>query len=206
MMSNRVLSFTTRRLSQQLFKPIAAFSSTPSNPDIYSKITFLGTGKMAQAMMSPLIERNLQSPSSITAYDVSNSALARVEELYPGISTASSIPEAVTDSQLIVYAVKPQNVDKVHQEIARAKFEIGGVRDDATILSVAAGKPIGSFAPSGVERIARSMPNTPAQSELSFCKCFCTSFFVVDPFYLTYTCFYFLCTDSWSRCYCMELH
>ena len=67
---------------------------------------------------------------------------------------------------MIVYAVKPQNVDKVNAEIWRAKTELGGVRDDATILSVAAGKPIQTFVRgSGIERIARSMPNTPAQSE-----------------------------------------
>lgn len=112
--------------------------------------------------MSPLINRNLQQPPSITAFDVSDSALANVANLYPGISTASSIGEAVIDSELIVYAVKPQNVDKVHGEIYKA-VQRGDVREDATILSVAAGKPIESFLGSGIERIARSMPNTPAQ-------------------------------------------
>ncbi|KAL7483456.1 hypothetical protein ACHAW6_009126 [Cyclotella cf. meneghiniana] len=165
MMSNNLLSFATRRVPHRLRSPTSQlFSTTPNPSDIFSKITFLGTGKMAQAMMSPLIGQNLQSPSSITAYDVSDSALQRVQQLFPGINTASSIPEAVTDSQLIVYAVKPQNVDKVNAEIWRAKTELGGVRDDATILSVAAGKPIQTFVRgSGIERIARSMPNTPAQ-------------------------------------------
>ncbi|KAL3786641.1 hypothetical protein HJC23_006837 [Cyclotella cryptica] len=165
MMSNKILSFASRRMPHQWYKPTSHFFSTTPNPsDIFSKITFLGTGKMAQAMMSPLINHNLQSPSSITAYDVSDSALQRVEKLFPGINTASSISEAVNDSQLIVYAVKPQNVDKVNAEIWKAKAEVGGVRDDATILSVAAGKPIETFVMgSGIERVARSMPNTPAQ-------------------------------------------
>ena len=69
-----------------------------------------------------------------------------------------------------MYAVKPQNVDKVHGEIYKA-VQRGDVREDATILSVAAGKPIESFLGSGIERIARSMPNTPAQSEYYFDTC-----------------------------------
>ena len=69
------------------------------------------------------------------------------------------------DSELIVYAVKPQNVDKVNSEIWKAVQE-GKVRENAMILSVAAGKPIENFvAGSGIERVARSMPNTPAQSK-----------------------------------------
>jgi pyrroline-5-carboxylate reductase len=169
MLSHKLFTLTTRRLSQlpiqSNLKAAAAFSTTPAQSDIFSKISFLGTGKMAQAMMSPLINKSLQSPSSITAYDVSDSALDNVKKLFPGMTTASCIQEAVTDSELIVYAVKPQNVDKVHSEIWKA-VQDGKVRNDATILSVAAGKPIESFVSgSGIERVARSMPNTPAQSE-----------------------------------------
>ena len=116
-------------------------------------------------MLSPLISQNLQTPSSITAYDVSDAALAKVEELYPGVQTATSIPEAISDSNLIVYGVKPQNVDKVHAEIRRAKLEgAGNVRDDAILLSIVAGVPIQNFIDgSSVQKVARSMPNTPAQ-------------------------------------------
>ena len=126
---------------------------------------------MAQAMIAPLISQNLQSPSSICAFDVSEQALERIEELYPGVKTANSIPDAVQDANLIVYAVKPQNVGKVHAEIRRAKQERGadGVKEDAIILSVAAGTPIAGFVQeSTVEKVARSMPNTPAQSKLYF--------------------------------------
>ena len=165
MLSNRLFNLTTRRLAQSRGTITKYFSTSSNDENIFSKISFLGTGKMAQAMMSPLINRHLQSPSSITAYDVSNSALDRVNSLYPGINTATCIKEAVMDSELIVYAVKPQNVDKVNSEIWKAVQE-GKVRENAMILSVAAGKPIENFvAGSGIERVARSMPNTPAQSK-----------------------------------------
>ena len=37
----------------------------------FDKITFVGTGKIAQAMINPLISQGLQDPGSICAYDVS---------------------------------------------------------------------------------------------------------------------------------------
>jgi len=55
----------------------------------------------------------------------------------------------------------------VHSEIRRAKVELDDaavVRDDAILLSVVAGIPISNFlANTSLTRIARSMPNTPAQ-------------------------------------------
>lgn len=72
-----------------------------------------GTGKMGQAMLSPLITQNLQSPSSMTVYDVSDAALRKVEELYPGVKASRNISDAIADSNLIVYGVKPQNVSIV---------------------------------------------------------------------------------------------
>jgi len=121
---------------------------------------------MAQSLIAPLITQKLQAPSSINAFDVSDEALKKVEELYPGVQVSNSIQDSVQHANLIVYAVKPQNVGKVHAEIRRAKEERGtdGVRDDAIILSVAAGTPIANFVEGSlVEKVARSMPNTPAQ-------------------------------------------
>jgi pyrroline-5-carboxylate reductase len=167
MIAHRFLPATTRSISRRALLA-TSFSTTPSNLDVFSKISFIGTGKMAQAMIAPLITQKLQIPSSITAFDVSDEALKRVEELYPGVQVSNSIQDSVKDANLIVYAVKPQNVGKVHAEIRRAKEERGadGVRDDAIILSVAAGTPIASFVHGSlVDKVARSMPNTPAQSK-----------------------------------------
>jgi pyrroline-5-carboxylate reductase len=159
MVANRLLSAATAGTR------LAKFSTSASICNIFDKITFIGTGKMGQAMLSPLITQNLQSPSSMTVYDVSDAALGKVEELYPGVKVSGSIPEAIADSNLIVYGVKPQNVSKVHAEIRRAKSDGSGkVRDDAIILSVVAGTPIRNYVEGSlVTKVARSMPNTPAQ-------------------------------------------
>ena len=161
-----LMSATARHATKGLLSLKAnVFSTTASAANIFEKISFIGTGKMSQAMLSPLITQSLQHPSSITAYDVSDAALSKVDTLYPGIRTAKSISEAISDANLIVYGVKPQNVAKVHAEIRRAKLEgVGNLRDDAIILSVVAGTPIQSFIDGAlVSKVARSMPNTPAQ-------------------------------------------
>ena len=182
MAATRLLSAPIHRLLSQRLRQatkvagpgvsvsLYSFSTVPAatpNPasNVFDKITFIGTGKMSQAMISPLIGQRLQTPESITAYDVSENALAKVKSLYPGVRTADSIPEAISDSNLIVYGVKPQNLENVHGEIRRAKLEgTGGVRDDAILLSIVAGAPMQNFIDgSQVTRVARSMPNTPAQ-------------------------------------------
>lgn len=118
---------------------------------------------MAQAMISPLIDTKVQPAEEITVYDVSTNAMDHVSSSYPGIGVAQTIPDCVADADLIVLAVKPQNVNKVYAEIRRAR-SASTLRDDAVILSIIAGLPISSFANgTGLPKVARSMPNTPAQ-------------------------------------------
>ena len=88
MIANRLLSKATRHLAEQRrlqILPSSFFSTTASTSNIFDKISFIGTGKMSQAMLSPLVTNGAQTPSSITAYDVSDDALAKVEELFPGV-------------------------------------------------------------------------------------------------------------------------
>jgi len=88
MIANRLLSKATRHLTQQRrlqILPSSFFSTTASTSNIFDKISFIGTGKMSQAMLSPLVTNGAQTPSSITAYDVSDDALAKAEELFPGV-------------------------------------------------------------------------------------------------------------------------
>eukprot|EP00557_Chaetoceros_sp_GSL56_P009915 CAMPEP_0176481682 /NCGR_PEP_ID=MMETSP0200_2-20121128/2959_1 /TAXON_ID=947934 /ORGANISM="Chaetoceros sp., Strain GSL56" /LENGTH=301 /DNA_ID=CAMNT_0017877921 /DNA_START=504 /DNA_END=1406 /DNA_ORIENTATION=+ len=123
-------------------------------------MTFIGAGKMAQALIDPLVKTNIQPAENITIYDVSNSTMKHISEEYGGkIQMGSSIPDAVEGADLIIMAVKPQNVEKVYEEMKQANM-----RDDCTLLSVIAGKPIKNFmSGTGLKKIARSMPNTPAQ-------------------------------------------
>lgn len=93
---------------------------------------------MAQALMHPLIEQKVQPAEKITVYDVSNSTMKKISEQYDGkINTSESIPHALQDADLIILAVKPQNVCKVYEEMRKAD-----ISKNSTLLSVIAGKPI----------------------------------------------------------------
>lgn len=84
----------------------------------------------------------------------------QIQNDYPKIQLSTSIPDAIEGSDLIILAVKPQNVCKVYSEMV----EGGTIREGSTLLSIIAGKPISSFIDgTGIQKIARSMPNTPAQ-------------------------------------------
>lgn len=137
------------------------FSSTTivQNGGVYDKMSFIGAGKMAQALISPLVNTSIQPEENIAIYDVSVSTMDSISNDYPKIQHGKSIPDVVEDSDLIVFAVKPQNVCKVYDEMSK-----GNIRSDATILSIIAGKPISSFVNgTGIQKVARSMPNTPSQ-------------------------------------------
>ncbi len=120
----------------------------------------------------PLVETNLQPAEHINVYDVHVPTMKRIRDEYDGkINTSESISDAIQNSDLIVLAVKPQNVCKVYEEIRKSN-----IRSDATLLSVIAGKPIESFLKgTGIQKIARSMPNTPAMIGKGMTVWCCTS-------------------------------
>jgi pyrroline-5-carboxylate reductase len=128
---------------------------------VFDKIACIGTGKMAQAIIDPLIRTGLQPAHLISIYDVSNTTMTAVQKKY-GVQTSESVGALVKGADLILCAVKPQNLTAAFF----AELHKGhNVRDDAILLSVVAGKPISVFqGPSGLfQKVVRSMPNTPAQ-------------------------------------------
>lgn len=113
---------------------------------------------MAQAMIRPLINKGYQPPEKVAIYDVSTSSLRAMQKEFDGIQAAESIADLVEDADMIICAVKPQNINAKFWEQFPDKM-----RDDATFVSILAGVPIQEFEPSGVQKIVRAMPNTPAQ-------------------------------------------
>lgn len=81
-----------------------------------------------------------------------------MQKEFDGIQAAESIADLVEDADMIICAVKPQNINAKFWEQFPDKM-----RDDATFVSILAGVPIQEFEPSGVQKIVRAMPNTPAQ-------------------------------------------
>ena len=119
---------------------------------------FLGSGKMASALVRGMIRAGSASPGSITVSDpieAARSALASESG-----ATAAGDNRALTGaSDVIVLAVKPQSLPAVLEEIRPV------VGPDHLIVSIAAGVAIGRLSEGlGPEprRVVRVMPNTPA--------------------------------------------
>jgi pyrroline-5-carboxylate reductase len=139
-------------------------SSSSAEPSInkeerFEKVAFLGTGKIAQAIISPLIQTGLQPANKVAIFDVSVPAMKQVEANHPGIHLAQSISELVDGADLLVCAVKPQNINEgLCKELKKAN----NIPENATFLSVIAGLPLETYYATGYKKIVRSMPNTPA--------------------------------------------
>ena len=124
----------------------------------YEKVAFIGTGKMAQAIISPLINSGLQPAEKVAIFDVSTNTMKNVASQHEGIQLAQSISDLVDGADLVVCGVKPQNINTAFfNEIRKAN-----IPDNATFLSIIAGLPLDTYYATGFKKIVRSMPNTPA--------------------------------------------
>lgn len=118
------------------------------------KISFLGAGAMATAIVSGLLKKGFPA-SNIFAFDISEAASAKFAK-NTGIKTCVSANDAVKEADIILIAVKPQSVSAA---ISSVKEFLGG----KLLISIAAGISISKIMGlAGVKRIIRAMPNTPA--------------------------------------------
>lgn len=120
------------------------------------KISFIGPGVMAEAMIAGLLRQQLALPGHLTA---SGPRPERGEELYRkyGIQTTTDNSAAVSQADVVVLAVKPQRLGDVMKGLR-------GIRPEALVLSIVAGASIRKLS-TGLKHkaIVRSMPNTPGQ-------------------------------------------
>ncbi len=119
-------------------------------------ITFIGGGNMASALIAGLAGK-LTPGEQIHVVDPNADALQRLQAQY-GVSTATVIDGALNASDVIVLAVKPQQMREV---AAALQAHLDGA---PLILSIAAGIGASDLARwlGGYGAIVRTMPNTPA--------------------------------------------
>jgi pyrroline-5-carboxylate reductase len=121
------------------------------------RLAFIGSGVMGEAIIAAVLERHLTQPSDITACDVVAQRREHLSRAY-GIATAEHIADAITESDLIILAVKPQDFSAVARDLR------GLLAAGQTIVSIMAGVSLAALRDSlGHEVIVRAMPNTPAQ-------------------------------------------
>ena len=125
------------------------------------KISFIGGGNMAQALISGLVSCGVK-PSLITVADPSSEA--REQLAAKGLNTVDPTADAkaaVIGADIVVLAVKPQVMKAVVSGFA-------DVLDTQLVISVAAGlsTELLSNMLGGYGNIVRAMPNTPAMIQM----------------------------------------
>ena len=132
---------------------------TFNNPRMSAQLTigFLGAGKMATALAKGLVQAKLVNAGRIIASDPIDAARAAFAK-EAGVKATGSNLEAARFAQVLVLAVKPDQVAGVLKEIH------GRVTGKHLLCSIAAGVTLAKLE-SGLNngaRVIRVMPNTPA--------------------------------------------
>lgn len=121
------------------------------------KIAFIGGGNMAAALISGLAGK-LTDGAGIHVVDPNPEALGRLQSAY-GVTTAAAIDASVVIADVLVLAVKPQQLRDVAEALAPLL-----ARGAPLIVSIAAGIRAVDLSRwlGGYGAIVRCMPNTPA--------------------------------------------
>ena len=121
------------------------------------KIAFIGGGNMGRAMISAIINKGLAEPQDITVADVREESREDIV-LTLGVFATSSNLAAAKDAEVIILAIKPQNLTDITPDLA------GKLDSCQLVLSIIAGKKISTLV-EGLKHssVVRVMPNTPAQ-------------------------------------------
>lgn len=134
-------------------------------------IGFIGGGNMAEAIIKGIIQDSRFKTQDIFVSEPKQDRRKYLEQTY-GVKSTSDNKEIASSCNIIILAVKPQNMAEVLDEIADF------ITQDKTVVSIAAGITL-SYLQSKLKtkRLIRVMPNTPAivqegMSVMSLCECF----------------------------------
>ncbi|MEE8567981.1 MAG: pyrroline-5-carboxylate reductase [Anaerolineales bacterium] len=122
-----------------------------------TRIAFIGSGIMAEAMITGLLRQEVTSADCIVASGPRVERGDYLSEKY-GVGVTTDNREALKEAGIVVLSVKPQMLAAVISDLR------GLIPPEALVLSIVAGAKIDTIE-QGLDHkaIVRSMPNTPAQ-------------------------------------------
>lgn len=122
-----------------------------------TRIAFVGSGRMAEAILKRIFQDEYVKGEEVALFDIDAARLETMCTTY-GARKAESNTDAVQGAEIVLLAVKPQNLEEVLREISPA------LSADHTVISIAMGKTtsfIEGLLPEGVP-VIRVMPNNAA--------------------------------------------
>ncbi len=121
------------------------------------KLGVIGVGKLGEALISGLLKRSTLKAKNIEGSVAHESSVERVVERL-GITAFTDNKRVVLGKDIVILAVKPQNMDKVLREIAPV------LTPEQLVITVAASVTT-RYVEERIEQdiaVVRAMPNTPA--------------------------------------------
>ena len=120
------------------------------------RLAFIGGGNMARAIIGGLLSKGTARASEIVVVEVD--AVARLKLISEfGVGAVEKAGAELRGADTVVFAVKPQQMREAAQAAAP-------LLEDPLVITIAAGIRIDDLSRwlGGLERIVRTMPNTPA--------------------------------------------
>ena len=112
---------------------------------------------MGEAMLSAILGKHLATVRSVTVSDVNQERRHYLTREY-GVSVTDDNRQAVIGADIIVLAIKPQNLAEVMTGLK------GLLKPEQLVLSIIAGARLNTICQGlGHQAVVRAMPNTPAQ-------------------------------------------
>ena len=120
-------------------------------------ISFIGGGVMAEALIGGILEAGLAAPQDVRVGEPAEARRVYLEGKY-GLKTSAGNLDAVAGADMVLLAVKPQNLSEAMADI------YPGFGAETVVLSIVAGAKMATLT-RGLDHslVIRVMPNTPAQ-------------------------------------------
>ncbi|MDH4217103.1 MAG: pyrroline-5-carboxylate reductase [Gallionella sp.] len=117
-------------------------------------ICFIGGGNMATALIGGLLGKGFTA-RQISVVEINADSRAQLQRNF-AVRAVETVAEGIADSQIIILAVKPQQMREVASQLAP-------LLTGQLLISIAAGIRAADLARwLGTQKIVRAMPNTPA--------------------------------------------
>jgi pyrroline-5-carboxylate reductase len=121
------------------------------------KLAFIGGGIMAEAILRGVLDAKVAAPSDVAIGEPRPERREFLSSEF-GIQTYQDNLDAAKDADLMILAIKPQDLPVLFQELGER------LEPEQAVLSIIAGAKISTLAKGfSHEPIIRVMPNTPAQ-------------------------------------------
>ncbi len=121
------------------------------------RVAVIGTGAMAEAIISGLLQRGILTPADLIGSHPRSERAAELQARH-GIEVVRDNAAAVRGAAVVLLAVKPQVLLRVLGELA------GNLSPEALLVSIVAGASTEALARASKHKaVVRVMPNTPAQ-------------------------------------------